>query len=196
MLRVPLYSKTVSRGIEIRSPVCDTASVPECWYVFYDSIPWCGVQKNASAKQKRKPPNRGLNLMSRSCSILIVVSCELVHFPGPQGVARYGFTLTAVCASHFTAVPTLAAVILVYTRLLERIWRGTVPDPITPHRLTRLESRVASRAYGSRSVVQLCVVRQYEEGTALRDSMMTHPACKAAKQPKCARRMPSLALLH
>ena len=41
--------QTVSHVIEIQSPVCVTALVLGCCYLFYDSIPWCGVQKNASA---------------------------------------------------------------------------------------------------------------------------------------------------
>ena len=42
--------QTISRIIEMKSPVCVTASVLECCYVFYDSIPWCGVQKTAFVK--------------------------------------------------------------------------------------------------------------------------------------------------
>ena len=42
--------RTVSRIIEIQSPVSVTASVPVCSYVFFNSIPCCGVQKTASPK--------------------------------------------------------------------------------------------------------------------------------------------------
>ena len=42
--------QTVSRIIEIQSPVCVTTLVPMCSYVFFNYIPCCRVQKTASPK--------------------------------------------------------------------------------------------------------------------------------------------------
>ena len=42
--------RTVSRIIEIQSPVCVTALVPLCSYVFFNYIPCCRAQKTASSK--------------------------------------------------------------------------------------------------------------------------------------------------
>ena len=36
-------------NIEISCPICVTALVTECTYVFHESITWWGVQKTASA---------------------------------------------------------------------------------------------------------------------------------------------------